>query len=70
MVEYLGANPDRAYDGCKTFNRAHIRFSHLKELYEEHLVAATGVEDDEDEVFVIDVFAILTFQTIYVYNYV
>ncbi|XP_058783219.1 protein MAIN-LIKE 2-like [Vicia villosa] len=33
-------------------NGAHVRFSTLKEIYEHHLVAAAGAEDEEDEGFV------------------
>ena len=37
MVKYLGVDPCQAAEECDSTNGAHVRFSYLKELYEEHL---------------------------------
>ncbi|XP_058775376.1 transmembrane emp24 domain-containing protein p24delta9-like [Vicia villosa] len=37
---------------CRATNEAHIRFSRLKELYENHLVAAAETEEEGDGLFV------------------
>ena len=52
MVEYLGADPFQASEDCRTTNGSHEKLSTLKNLYEEHLVVATGAKDEGDEVFV------------------
>ncbi|XP_058750743.1 protein MAIN-LIKE 2-like [Vicia villosa] len=52
MVDYLGMNPYMADYECKIANEAHVKFSTLEELYEHHLVAAAGAEDEGDAVFV------------------
>lgn len=46
MVDYLGMGPFMAGYECITTNGTHVRFSTLKELYEHHLVAITGVEGE------------------------
>ena len=51
MIEYLGADPYRTTEDFRTTNGSHAKFSYLKRLYEEHLVAALGAENEGDEVF-------------------
>ncbi|XP_058742104.1 uncharacterized protein LOC131614550 [Vicia villosa] len=52
MVDYLGMDPFPVDYECRTMNGAHVRFPPLKELYEHHLVAAAGTEDEGDAIFV------------------
>ncbi|XP_058758187.1 uncharacterized protein LOC131631411 [Vicia villosa] len=48
MVDYMGMDSYMADVECRKNNGAHIRFSSLKELYENHLVAATEFEEKGD----------------------
>ncbi|XP_058774386.1 protein MAIN-LIKE 1-like [Vicia villosa] len=51
MVDYLGMEPNMADYECKATSGAHIRFSNLKELYENHLVAAAESKQEGDRIF-------------------
>ncbi|XP_058765778.1 protein MAIN-LIKE 2-like [Vicia villosa] len=51
MVDYLGMDPNMADYECRATSGAHIRFSSLKELYENHLVAAAESEQEGDGLF-------------------
>ncbi|XP_058746112.1 protein MAIN-LIKE 2-like [Vicia villosa] len=52
MVDYLGMDPYMADYECRATNGAHIQFSSRKELYENHLVAASEFQAEGDGVFV------------------
>ncbi|XP_058726271.1 protein MAIN-LIKE 2-like [Vicia villosa] len=50
MVDYLGMDPNMADYECGVTSGAHIRFSSLKDLYENHLVEAAESEEEGDGV--------------------
>ncbi|XP_058780432.1 protein MAIN-LIKE 1-like [Vicia villosa] len=51
IVDYLGMDPNMADYECRATSGAHITFSNLKELYENHLVAAAEFEQEGDRLF-------------------
>ncbi|XP_058746966.1 uncharacterized protein LOC131619945 [Vicia villosa] len=51
MVDYLGMDPNMGDYECRETSGAHIRFSRLRELYENHLVAAAESEQESDGLF-------------------
>ncbi|XP_058780623.1 protein MAIN-LIKE 1-like [Vicia villosa] len=52
MVDYLGMDPNMLDYECRATSGAHIRFSRLKEHYENHLVAVAESEEEGDGLFV------------------
>src|SRR4051812_32910528 len=52
MADYLSMDPNMADFECIATSGAHIRFSRLKELYENHLAAAAESEEEGDGLFV------------------
>ena len=46
MVEHLGVNPYMATQDCDNTNGAHVKFSYLKEIYEENLRQAARAKRD------------------------
>ncbi|XP_058771909.1 protein MAIN-LIKE 1-like [Vicia villosa] len=52
MVDFLGMDPFMAERECQATSGELIRFSNLRELYEDHLVAAAEVEEEGDAFYV------------------
>ncbi|XP_058765807.1 uncharacterized protein LOC131639322 [Vicia villosa] len=52
MVDYLGAQPEKAYEKCSSTNGTHVKFSFLKIIYDEHLDAEADSESEGNEFFV------------------
>ncbi|XP_058775350.1 protein MAIN-LIKE 1-like [Vicia villosa] len=51
IVDYLGAQPKKAYEKCSSINGAHAKFSFLKDLYHNHLVMATDSKTEGGKLF-------------------
>ncbi|XP_058733463.1 protein MAIN-LIKE 1-like [Vicia villosa] len=52
MVDYLGAQLEKAYEQYSLTDGAHAKFSFLKDLYHDHLVMETDCETRGDDFFV------------------
>ncbi|XP_058733496.1 uncharacterized protein LOC131605119 [Vicia villosa] len=52
MVDYLGAQLEKVVEYCSLTNGAHVKFSLLKDLYHNHLVAAVDSKTEGDDFFV------------------
>ncbi|XP_058748813.1 protein MAIN-LIKE 1-like [Vicia villosa] len=52
IVDYLGAQPEKAVERCSSTNGAHTKFSFLKDLYHDHFITTTDSENEGDDFFV------------------